>query len=46
MTLKMSKYVAGCNVKFKYERRAVFGGVILPFINIPCVIYQIFYWKF
>ena len=25
MTLKKSKHVAGCNVRFKYEQRVVFG---------------------
>lgn len=35
MTLKNSKHVAGCNVRFKYEQRAVFGGVIVPFVNNP-----------
>jgi len=42
MTLKMSKYVAWCNVRFKYEQRILFGIVIVPFVNNPCVINKYF----
>jgi len=44
MTLKMSKYFARCNVRFTYGQRIVFGGVIVLFVNSPCVINQMFYW--